>query len=225
MKENMKVKVKKSLKENEIDLVRRTKANYTHEVLEEQNIVEITLWKISQNKVIRYYICNILTLGITYFISINNPLYFIKFCCIPATIREADYFLIKDKYDTYKLCPKETKRIIQSPNGLSDDLSLEYVLNYNNLNNQIIGFSYHSKFYEYNEAKNKIVPNYLNLSLLSNKRIYQLFIEGHTSLNRVKKFTERYGKNICKFDYRFFKSGIIFINNGNSPRGDRSLLW
>ena len=55
MKESIKVKIKKSLKENEIELVRRTKANYTHEVLEDHNIQEITLWKISQNKIIRDY--------------------------------------------------------------------------------------------------------------------------------------------------------------------------
>ena len=215
MKEGIKVKNKKTLKKNEIELIRRTKANYTHEVLEDHNIQEITLWKISQKKIIQFYFYNIFSLGITYFISCNNPLYYIKFCCIPSTIKEADYFLVKDIYDTYKLCYKETKRYSQTPNGLSDDLSLEFVLHNNNLNNQILGFSYNSKFYEYNETKNKMVPNYFNLSILSNKRIYQLFIEGHTSLNRVKKFTERYGKNICKFDFTlinyYFKKAELFL--------------
>ena len=215
MKEGIKVKNKKTLKKNEIELIRRTKANYTHEVLEDHNIQEITLWKISQKKIIQFYFYNIFSLGITYFISCNNPLYYIKFCCIPSTIKEADYFLVKDIYDTYKLCYKETKRNSQTPNGLSDDLSLEFVLHNNNLNNQILGFSYNSKFYEYNETKNKMVPNYFNLSILSNKRIYQLFIEGHTSLNRVKKFTERYGKNICKFDFTlinyYFKKAELFL--------------
>ena len=69
MKESIKVKIKKSLKENEIELVRRTKANYTHEVLEDHNIQEITLWKIPQNKIIRYYIGNIFSFGITYIIA------------------------------------------------------------------------------------------------------------------------------------------------------------
>ena len=202
MKEGLKVKIKKPLKENEIELIRRTKENYTHVVIEDQNIKEITLWKISRNKMIRYYICNIFSLGITYFLSIRNPIYYIKFCCAPCTIKEADYFLIKDAYDTYKLCPKIIKRMMQAQSGLSDDLSLEYVLNNNNLNNQIIGFNYNTSFYEYNETKNKIVPNYFNLSILSNKRIYQLFIEGHTSSYRVKKFTDRYGQNICKFYYK-----------------------
>ena len=202
MKDIIKVKMKKALKDNEIELIRRTKENYTHLAIEDNNIKEITLWEVSHNKMIRYYICNIFSFGITYFISIYNSLYYIKFCCIPCTIKEADYFLIKDIYDTYRLCPKETKRMTQTQSGLSDDLSLEYVLNNNNLNNQIIGFNYNTSFYEYNEVKNKMVPNYFNLSVLSNKRIYQLFIEGHTSPNRVKKFTERYGQNICKFDYK-----------------------
>ena len=215
MKESIKVKLKKVLKENEIELIRRTKENYTHEVLEDHNIKEITLWKISQNKIIRYYICNIFSLGITYIISKKNPKYFIKFCCLPCSIKEVDYFLVKDIYDTYKICPKETKRIVLSQNGLNDDSSLESVLNCNNSNNQIIGFEYNSKFYEYNDALNKMVPNFFNLSILSNKRIYQLFIEGHTTLNRAKKFLERYGKNICKFDYKllnyYFMKAELFL--------------
>ena len=215
MKESVKVKLKKVLKENEIELIRRTKLNYTHEVLEDHNIQEITLWKISQNKIIRYYISNIFSFGITYLISKKNPKYFIKFCCLPCSIKEVDYFLVKDIYDTYKLCPKEAKRIVLSQNGLNDDLSLESVLNCNNSNNQIIGFEYNSKFYEYNDALNKMVPNFFNLSILSNKRIYQLFIEGHTTLNRAKKFLERYGKNICKFDYKllnyYFLKAELFL--------------
>ena len=216
MKESMKLKIKKPLKENEIELVRRTKENYTHLVLEDYNIKEITLWKISHSKIIRYYICNIFSLGITYLISNQDPNYYVKFCCVPSTIKEVDYFLIKDIYDTYKLCPKITKRTMQTQNALSDDLSLEYVLNNNNLNNQILGFNYNTQFYEYNEEKNKMVPNYFNLSVLSNKRIFQLFIEGHTSLNRVKKFTEKYGQNICKFDYKlinlyFWKAEVFLL--------------
>ena len=215
MKEGIKVKNKKKFKENEIELIRRTKANYTHEVLEDHNIQEITVWKISQKKIICFYFFNIFSIGITYFISLNNPLYYIKFCCVPCTIKEANFFLVKDIYDAYKLCPKETKKYAKIPNGLSDDFSLEFVLYNNNLNNQVLGFNYNSKFYEYNETKNKMVPNYFNLSILSNKRIYQLFIEGHTSLNRVKKFTECFGKNICKFDFKlinyYFKKVELFL--------------
>ena len=217
MKDNtIKVKQKKPLKENELSLVRRTKENYTHQVLEDHNIEEITIWKISQKKIICYYIINILSFGITYFISKYNPNYFIKFCCLPCTIKEVDYFLVKDIYNTYKLCPKETKRMMHTRNSLTEDISMENVLNNNNVNNQILGFTYNSKFYEYNEAQNKIIPNYFNLSCLSNKRIYQLFIEGHTSLNRVKKFTERYGKNICIFNFKlinlyFFKVEFFLL--------------
>ena len=93
MKDNtIKVKQKKPLKENELSLVRRTKENYTHQVLEDHNIEEITIWKISQKKIICYYIINILSFGITYFISKYNPNYFIKFCCLPCIIKEVDYF-------------------------------------------------------------------------------------------------------------------------------------
>ena len=219
MKDIIKVKMKKALKDNEIELIRRTKENYTHRVLEDHNIKEITLWKVSQKKIIIYYILNIFSFGITYFISRHKIEWFIKFICLPCTIKEADYFLIKDIYDTLKLCPKETRRITQTQNGLSDDLPLENILNNNNLNNQLIGFNYNSQFYEYNETKNKMVPNFFNLSILTNKRIYQLFIEGHTTLNRVKKFTERYGPNICKFDYKlinlyFWKAEFFLLIMG-----------
>ena len=219
MKDIIKVKMKKALKDNEIELIRRTKENYTHRVLEDHNIKEITLWKVSQKKIIIYYILNIFSFGITYFISCHKIEWFIKFICLPCTIKEADYFLIKDIYDTLKLCPKETRRITQTQNGLSDDLPLENILNNNNLNNQLIGFNYNSQFYEYNETKNKMVPNFFNLSILTNKRIYQLFIEDHTTLNRVKKFTERYGPNICKFDYKlinlyFWKAEFFLLIMG-----------
>ena len=221
MEDNIKVKMKKVIKENEIELIRRTKENYTHVVIEDYNIKEITLWKISRKKKILYYICNIFSFGITYILSCKKLDFFIKLCCLPCTIKEVDYFLIKDIYGSLKLCPKETKRITktQSINGINDDLSLEYILNNNNLNNQLIGFTYNSIFYEYNETKDKIVPNYFNLSTLTNKRIYQLFIEGHTSLNRVKKFTERYGRNVCKFDNKlinlyFWKAEFFLIIMG-----------
>ena len=48
--------IKKVLKENEIELIRRTKENYTHEALQDANIEEITTWKTSEKKLGHYYL-------------------------------------------------------------------------------------------------------------------------------------------------------------------------
>ena len=51
MKGKISVKPKKSLKENEIELIKRTKDNYTHEVIHDKFIEEITTWKTSKKKI------------------------------------------------------------------------------------------------------------------------------------------------------------------------------
>ena len=60
--------------------------------------------------------------------------------------------------------------------------------------------------------------------------IFQLFIEGHTSLNRVKKFTEKYGQNICKFDYKlinlyFWKAEVFLLIWGAVIFGPEETIW
>ena len=199
--------IKKVLKENEIELIRRTKENYTHEALQDANIEEITTWKTSEKKLGHYYLYVILSCGIVHIISKFNPLLFIKLYCIPCIPKEADYFLVKDIYGEYDLCIKESKRNNpKKTNGnITDDLSNENILgittnNDSNLTNQIVGFNYNSKFYEYNESMNKIIPIFFDLNNLSNKRIYQLFIEGLSTQTKVNKFKERYGLNICPFN-------------------------
>ena len=223
MKENLSIKTKKIYKENEIELLRRTKFNYTHKVLEDHNIEEITTWKTSEKKVCHYYLYIILSCGIILIISKFKPLLFIKLYCMPSIPKEADYFLVKDIYGEYQLCAKENKRYnrIHSNKILIDDLSNDNILGIttnssNNLSNQIIGFNYNSKFYEYNELRNIIIPIYFDLSYLSNKRIYQLFIEGLSSKSLVNKFKERFGLNICPLNINllfiyFLKSELYLL--------------
>ena len=95
--------------ENEIELIRRTKQNYTHESLRDKNIKEITSWKRTKKKVCYYFFCNIFTCGIINIISKYKPLLFIKLYCISSIPEEADYFLVKDIYGEYQLCPKEIR--------------------------------------------------------------------------------------------------------------------
>ena len=221
MKDN--IQAKKVLKENEIELIRRTKDNYTHEVIQDTNIEEITTWKISEKKLGHYYLYNILSLGIVHLLSKYNPLLFLKLNCIPCIPKEAEYFLVKDIYGEYQLCVKESKRNNRnhSNGNTSDDINNEIILgittnNLGNLSNHIIGFNYNSKFYEYIESINKIIPIYFDLTKLSNKKIYQLFLEGLSTKSKANKYKERYGLNICTFKYNllylyFLKSELILF--------------
>ena len=204
------IKPKKILKENEIELIRRTKDNYTHNVFEDLIIEEITTWKTSQKKIGNYYLYNILSFGIIYIVTKFKPLLFIKLYCIPSAPKEAEYFLVKNIYGEYKLCIKQNKKIIQMQDNhnISEDISNQHILgittnNNPNVNDQLlIGFDYNSKFYEYNEILNKIMPMYFNLTYLSNRKIYQLFSDGLSSENKVKRYKERYGLNIYPFNIR-----------------------
>ena len=218
-----KIQIKKILKENEIELIRRTKDNYTHEVVQDINIEEITTWKTSEKKLGHYYLYNILSLGIVHILSKYNPLLFLKLKCIPSVPKEAEYFLVKDIYGEYQLCNKETKRNNQnhSNGNISDDISNENILgittnNSGNLSNHVIGFNYNSKFYEYIESINKIIPIFFDLTKLSNRKIYQLFIEGLSTKSKVKKYKERYGLNVCAFKYKllflyFLKAELVLF--------------
>ena len=64
MKDNISINQKKILKENEIEVIKRTKDNYTHEVVQDKYIEEITTWKTSKKKLGHYYLYNILSCGI-----------------------------------------------------------------------------------------------------------------------------------------------------------------
>ena len=218
------IRTKKILKENEIEIIRRTKDNYTHDVIEDLIIEEITAWKASQKKLGNYYLYTILSLGIIHIITKFRPLLFIKLYCLPSTPKEADYFLVKNIYGEYNLCAKKNKKKmqIQENNNIHEDLSNECILgittnNNTNANDQILmGFIYNSKFYEYNEILNKIIPIYFNLIHLSNRKIYQLFSDGLSSENKVKRYKERYGLNIypfrCKLvSYYYLKVELVIF--------------
>ena len=205
MKGNIPVKGRKVLKGNEVELIRRTKDNYTHEVFQDKYIKEITTWKTSEKKLSHYYLYNILSCGIISLITKYKPLLFLKLYCIPSIPKEADYFLVEDIYSEYQLCNKENKIRSSSQSQRNEDFNNDYILgitsnNIINLSNHNIGFNYNSKFYEYNESINKIVPIFFNLTYLSNKRIYQLFIDGLSTISKVNQYKERYGLNICPFN-------------------------
>ena len=188
--------------ENEVELYRRTKENYTHEVLKDRNIKEITTWKRTKTKLCYCIFYNILTCGIISIISKYRPLLFIKLYCTSSIPEEADYFLVKDIYGEYKLCKKEIKRnkYISSNWEISEDLTQEYIpgiiSNNKNVSAQMTGFYYNSYFYEFSESMRKIFPIFFNLNNLTNREIIKLFMDG-LSDDKVKKYKERFGLNIC----------------------------
>ena len=187
--------------ENEVELFRRTKENYTHEVLKDRNIKEITTWKRTKTKLCYCIFYNILTCGIISIISKYRPLLFIKLYCTSSIPEEADYFLVKDIYGEYKLCKKEIKRnkYINSNWEISEDLTQEYIpgiiSNNKNISAQMTGFYYNSYFYEFSESMRKIFPIFFNLNNLTNREIIKLFMDG-LSDDKVKKYKERFGLNI-----------------------------
>ena len=208
MKENLEIKKNIIIKENEVQFIRRTRENYTHDVLEDQIIEEITSWKISQGKHCQYILYSILSCGLIHIISKYRPLLFIKLYCIPSIPKEAEYFLIKNIYGEYTLCQKEFKRNnLQNNNYKNEDFSTEYFIgpNTNNINKSnsfTIGFHYNSLFYQYDEISEKIFPIFFNLSNFLNSSIYQLFYDGLSSENKVKLNREKYGTNECPINIK-----------------------
>ena len=208
--------------ENEIELIRRTKQNYTHESLRDKNIKEITSWKRTKKKVCYYFFCNIFTCGIINIISKYKPLLFIKLYCISSIPEEADYFLVKDIYGEYQLCPKEIRvnKYMKSNWEISEDLNEEYIPGIISNNNktisaQMIGFYYNTNFYEFSESLRKIIPIFFNLNNLTNKEIIKLFMDG-LSEDKVKKYKERFGLNIFPINHNltslyFFKVELSLL--------------
>ena len=202
--------------ENEVELFRRTKENYTHEVIKDRNIKEITTWKRTKTKLCYCIFYNILTCGIISIISKYRPLLFIKLYCTSSIPEEADYFLVKDIYGEYKLCKKEIKRnkYISSNWEISEDLTQEYIpgiiSNNKNKSAQMTGFYYNSYFYEYSESMRKIFPVFFNLNNLTNKEIIKLFMDG-LSDDKVKKYKERFGLNICPINQNLISLYFIKV--------------
>ena len=188
---------------NEINIIKRALDNNTHEVLTDKNLKRITSWRKSKKKFMKNLKYNLLTLGILHLISLYYPNLYIKLYCNPWPAKECDFFLVENIYGQFSLCKKIYKKsnnnknllfsgstkqnIISSINEISSDL--------NYIKNLTYSFIYKSVTYEYNEETNEIIPVYINISKISNKKILNYFNEGLISENLMKKYKERYGLN------------------------------
>ena len=192
---------------NEINFLRRTLENNTHEVLQDSKLKRITSWRKSKKKFIKNLIYNIFSLGILHLVSIYNPNLYIKLYCNPCHPKDCDYFLVEDIYGKYTLCLKIYKKrnnYIDIEPNLENEKGIFPINNNNNYTynrikclskNLTFSFIYKSMTYEYNDETNEIAPVYMNLSKLSNYGIINNFSEGLLTESLVTKYKERYGLN------------------------------
>ena len=210
---------------NEIDFIKRTIDNYTHESLSDKKIKKISSWRKSQNKFFTVLILNILTFGILHIISKYYPKLYLKLYCYNCSPKYSDFFLVENIYGQCKLCQTQKKKnyinndLINYSNEESSKAYMclfsswnlninirnsnsqntqDHIISINNSN--IISFTYNSNIYEYDEVQNIIIPVYLNLAGKTHKNIINIFQEGLTSEYLVKKIEGRYGKNEYKLN-------------------------
>ena len=103
---------------NEINIIRRTLENNTHEVIEDTKLKRVTSWRKSETKFKKSLVFNILSFGIVHLISLFYPNLYIKLYCIPWQAKECDYFLVENIYGNLTYAKKYTKKIkiqIQKP--------------------------------------------------------------------------------------------------------------
>ena len=202
---------------NEIEIIRRTLENNTHEVIEDTKLKRITSWRKSREKFFKNFIYNILSFGILHLVSLFHPNLYIKLYCIPSPASECDYFLVENIYDKLTLCPiickkkkrnklnslEQEKENLDVGEGKRPELELTKNLTYS--------FIYKSNVYEYDEKKDQIIPVYMDLSKLTNKGILDYFLNGLGTKGLVNKFRERYGRNEYAFDIKLLF--LFFLNN------------
>ena len=177
--------------EIEIQLIKRTLENNTHEVNEDKKIKRITSWRKSRKKFIKNLKYNILSFGLLHLFSLLYPTLYIKIYCIPAIVKESDYFLVENIYNQVKLCPI---------NRLQDTS-----------NKTIYKFEYKYMMYEYNVNNNTIIPVYMNLSEMKNEYIINTFYEGLYSKEIMEKAKLKYNKNEFNLNIKLYL--YLFLNN------------
>ena len=206
----------------EINMIKRTIENNTHEVIEDKKIKRITSWRKSENKFKNNLIYNILSFGILHLISLFFPNIYVKLYCIPWPAKECDFFLIENIYGKLTLCERIHKKNknnnANNNHPIKENISklniTDINLEFNDIiKNVIHSFEYKSCIYEYVENKNEIIPIYMNLSKITNNEIFNYFSEGLSSKWLVTIISERYGKNEYKLNLNliyafFFKSQI-----------------
>ena len=207
IKEQNKTQKNFKLNEYEIKLIQRTLENNTHESVEDKRLKSITSWRKSNSKFYKILIFNILSFGILHLISLHYPYLYIKLYCNPWPAKECDFFLVENIYGQYTLCVKNHKKSknnneypINSDN-IDEKINSSLLIDINNKSdynftkNLTYSFKYKSMNYEYDMKTNEIVPVYMDLSKMTNKKIINFFCEGLSSQNLVNKIEERYGKN------------------------------
>ena len=88
----------------ELNFIRRTTDNYTHEEISDKKIKTITSWRKSQKKFLSALILNILTCGILHLVSKCYPKLYLKLYCNICSPKYSDFFLVEDIYGKFIIC-------------------------------------------------------------------------------------------------------------------------
>ena len=83
---------------SEINFIKRTIDNYTHEDISDKKIKKITTWRKSKKKFLSVLILNLLTLGILHLVSKCYPKLYLKLYCNICSPQNSDFFLVEDIY-------------------------------------------------------------------------------------------------------------------------------
>ena len=208
------IKMDRNSQLTEIKLIRRTLDNNTHVVYEDFKIKKITAWRKSKSKFLHSLLYNILSLGILHLISLFYPRLYIKLYCESCQVKECNYFLVENIYDEVILCQIHKKKA----NYISYDFSFiggdnNYIkVDYDKkINNLKYYFEYKSMRYEYVQKYNQIIPVYMDLSKMTNKKIINYFGEGLSSQIIVDNLRERYGRNEYNLNIKSYL--LLFLRN------------
>ena len=189
---------------SKIEILRRTKKNYTHHVNIDATIISVTTWRKSKLKFRINLITNILTFGILHIISLFKPKLYIKIYCKESLPSNSDFFLIEDIYQNFTLCKtiycKSSKRRMSFPGNSQNNERIVYVN---------IFFIYNSMKYRYDNDMNAITPVFFNLSKYKNNNIVNFFSEGINSYDKYKNQIEKFGQNILDLHNKLLYENFI----------------
>ena len=189
---------------SKIEILRRTKKNYTHFVNIDSTIFSVTTWRKSKFKFRLNLITNFLSLGILHLIALLNPKIYLKIYCKESLPSNSDFFLVEDIFQNFTLCKTIYRKSSKKQSSyISNQQNIDKIVNVN------IFFVYNSMKYKYDNNLNTIIPVYFDLSKYKNNYIKNTFCEGINTKERYKIQIEKYGQNIMDLKNKLLYENFI----------------
>ena len=145
---------------NEINIIRRTLENNTHEVIEDTKLKRVTSWRKSEAKFLRNLIFNIFSFGILHLISLCKPKLYLKLYCNPWPPKECDFFLVENIYGQCTLCSK-----IHKKGKITNSFIDSEIIKQNTISSSLINYNYLLKTLSYSFRYKSVT--YENISFLN----------------------------------------------------------